>query len=110
MPRCAAGRRRLAVFQGGKGRVRKRTFSPAPVVAAERLYLVTVSGLDAFRAVYEALPTTWFYNLSPAAIRNLQPPDQGILLKQDSSDVAGVLSNLAAHSLENMHRIEAYLS
>ena len=36
------------------GRVRRSTISPPPVAAADRLYLVTVSGLDPFRAVYES--------------------------------------------------------
>ncbi len=92
-----------------RGQVRKSTFSPSPVAAADRLYLVTVSGLDAFRAVYEALSTTGFYNLSPDAIRDLQPPDPGMLLKRDGSNVASVLSNLSGRSTEFKERIESYL-
>ena len=92
-----------------RGRVRKSTFSRPPVAAADRLYLVTVSGLEAFRAVYEALSTTGFYNLSPEAIRALQPPDPGLLLKRDGSNMASVLANLSAHSPDFKQRIEAYL-
>ena len=92
-----------------RGRVRSSTFSPPPVAAADRLYLVTVSGIDAFRAVYGALSTNGFYNLNPGAIRDLQPPDPGVLLKRDGSNLASVLSNLAAHSPEHKKRIEAYL-
>lgn len=91
------------------GRVRSSTFSPPPVAAADRLYLVTVSGIDAFRAVYGALSTNGFYNLNPGAIRDLQPPDPGVLLKRDGSNLASVLSNLAACSPEHKKRIEAYL-
>jgi len=92
-----------------RGRVRKSTLSPVPVAAADRLYLVTVSGLDGFRAVYDALSTNGFYNLNPEAIRDLQPPDPGILLKRDGSNIASVLYNLAAHSPEFKRRIEDYL-
>ncbi len=92
-----------------RGHVRKSTLSPPPVASAERLYLVTVSGVDAFRAVYEALSATGFHNLSPDAIRELQPPDPGTLLKRDGSNVASVLSNLARHSPEHKKRIETYL-
>ena len=92
-----------------RGQVRSATFSPPPVAAADRLYLVTVSGLEAFRAAYEALSTTGFYNLNPDAIRDLQLPDPGILLKRDGSNLASVLFNLAAHSRDHKERIEAYL-
>ena len=78
-----------------RGRVRQSTFATPPVAASDRLYLVTVSGLDAFRAVYEALSTMGFYNLNPDAIGDLQLPDPGILLKRDGSNLASVLSTLA---------------
>lgn len=96
-------------YKVDRGSIVKSTLSPPPVAAADRLYLVTVSGLDAFRAVYDALSTTGFYNLNPEAIRDLQPPDPGILLKRDGSNLASVLSNLEARSPEFKRRIEAYL-
>ncbi len=91
------------------GRVRRSTISPPPVAAADRLYLVTVSGLDAFRAVYDALSMTGFYNLNPDAIRDLQLPDPGLLLERDGGNLASVLFNLAAQSPHHKQRIEAYL-
>ena len=92
-----------------RGRVRKNTFEPPPVAAPDRLYLVSVSGLEPFRAVYEALSTTGFYNLNPNEIGALQPPDSGALLKRDGGNVASVLANLAARSPEFKSRIESYL-
>ena len=92
-----------------RGRVRESTLSLPPVAAVDRLYLVAVSGIDAFRAVFGALSTTGFYNLSPDAIRDLQPPDPGMLLKRDGSNLASVLSSLDAHAPEYKQRIEAYL-
>ena len=92
-----------------RGQVRQSTFATPPVAASDRLYLVTVSGLDAFRAVYEALSTMGFYNLDPDAIGDLQLPDPGILLKRDGSNLASVLSTLAVRSPKHKQRIEAYL-
>lgn len=92
-----------------QGRVVKSTLASPPVAAADRLYLVNVSGVDAFRPVYDALSDTGFYNLNPDAIRDLQPPDPGDLLLRDGSNVASVLSNLAVHSPEFKTRIDEYL-
>ena len=39
-------------------------------------------------------PGMGFYNLNPEAIRDLQAPDPGELLKRDGSNLASVLSNL----------------
>ena len=89
-----------------RGCVRKSTLAPPPAAAADRLYLVAVSGNEAFRPVYDALSSTGFYNLNPEAIRDLQPPDPGDLLKRDGSNVASVLSNL---SPEFKKRVEEYL-
>ena len=92
-----------------QGRVVKSTLVSPPVAAADRLYLANVSGVDAFRPVYDALSDTGFYNLNPDAIRDLQPPDPGDLLLRDGSNVASVLSNLAGHSPDFKTRIEEYL-
>lgn len=97
------------LYKVERGRVVKSTLSPPPAAAADRLYLVTVSGVDAFRPVYDALSATGFYNLNPEAIRDLQPPDPGELLTRDGSNVASVLSNLAARSPKFKKRIEEYL-
>ena len=91
------------------GRVVKSTVSPPPAAAADRLYLVNVSGVDAFRPVYDALSSAGFYNLSPDVIRDLQPTDPGELLKRDGSNAASVLSNLATRSPDFKKRIESYL-
>ena len=53
-----------------------------------------MSGLGVFRPFYDALSGMGFYNLNPEAIRDLQAPDPGELLKRDGSNLASVLSNL----------------
>ena len=91
------------------GRVVSSSLSPTPAAAADRLYLVNVSGVDSFRPVYDALAGTGFYNLNPEVIRDLQPPDPGDLLKRDGSNAASVLSSLAKRSPASKQRIEEYL-
>ena len=91
------------------GCVTRSTISPPPAAASDRLYLVNVSGVDAFRPVYDALSGTGFYNLNPEAIRDLQQTDPGELLKRDGSNAASVLSNLSSRSSDFKKQIEAYL-
>ena len=91
------------------GQVTKATMSPAPAALSDRLYLVNVSGIGAFRPVYDALSGTGFYNLNPEAIRDLQLPDPGDLLKRDGSNIASVLANLASASPTLKRQIEEYL-
>ena len=92
-----------------RGRVVDSSLSPTPAAAADRLYLVNVSGVDSFRPVYDALSGTGFYNLNPEAIRDLQPPDPGDLLKPDGSNAASMLSSLEKRSPASKRRIEEYL-
>ena len=93
-----------------RGEVVESTLAAPPAAAADRLYLVNVSGFDVFRPVYDALSRTGFYSLNPEAIRDLQPTDPGELLKRDGSNAASVLSNLGARSPAFKKRIEAYLA
>ena len=70
------------------------TIDNPPACASDRLYLVAMSGFPTFRPVYDALSGMGFYNLNPEAIRDLQAPDPGDLLKRDGGNLASVLSNL----------------
>ena len=92
-----------------RGQVIRSTVSPTPAAADDRLYLVNVSGVEAFRPVYDALLGMGFYNLNPEAIRELQSPDPGDLLKRDGSNIASVLANLGSRSPEIKKRVEEYL-
>ena len=47
-----------------------------------------------------------FYNLNPDAIRDLQAPDPGDLLKRDGSNLASVLANLGSRKTD----VEEYLA
>ena len=76
------------------GEVVAGTIPHPPVCASDRLYLVAMSSFSEFRPVYDTLSGMGFYRLDPAAIRDLQAPDPGDLLKRDGSNLASVLANL----------------
>ncbi len=105
-PRTGLGGHRYKIERGA---VVESTITHPPLAAADRLYLVTVSGLEPFRTVYEALATTSFYNLNPEAIRDLQPPDPGRILKRDGCNLASVLHDLSENAPDFKQRIEGYL-
>jgi predicted ATPase len=92
------------------GKVISASVPVAPAAAADRLYLVHVSGLPEFRPLYEALSSMGFYNLNPDRIRDLQPPDTGDLLARDGRNLASVLGQLGEHSSPTKSRIEEYLA
>lgn len=81
----------------------------APAAASDRLYLVNASGSAPFRMVFDALSRMGFYNLNPDAMRELQPPDPGHLLKRDGSNVASALARLELRP-ERKQRLIQYLS
>ena len=89
-----AGEAGRSSYKVADGKVIASTIPNPPACASDRLYLVNVSGLDVFRPLYDALSGMGFYNLNPEAIRDLQAPDPGELLKRDGSNLASVLSNL----------------
>jgi len=82
----------------------------SPAAAKHRLYLVTASGLPAFRPVYDALSTMGFYNLNPDVIRDLQAPGSGEILVRDGRNLTSILRMLADLDEARKKRIEEYLS
>jgi len=91
------------------GKVETTLDTRLPVAVTDRLFLVSASSVDEIRPVYDALTNMGFYNLSPAAIRQPQPPDPGILLRRDGSNLASVLANLQRTRPEVLARIVEYL-
>ena len=94
-------------YKVADGKVVASTILNPPACASDRLYLVNMSGLDVFRPLYDALSGMGFYNLNPEAIRDLQSPDPGELLKRDGSNLASVLSNLDSDRKKD---VEEYLA
>jgi predicted ATPase len=97
-------------FRIESGKVVACTQQPGPVAVLDRLYLVSASGLTAFRPVYEALSRMGFYSLNPDRIRDLQSPDAGGLLARDGSNITSVLAQLKKNHRERKQRIETYLA
>lgn len=80
-----------------------------PAVSADRLYLVSASNVPEFRDVYDALLAMGFYNLNPDAIKELQSPDAGDLLRRDGSNIASVVGRLKGDKPDSFNRIKTYL-
>jgi len=99
-----------AFYEVESGVVRASSLAAPPAPAKDRLYLVSASGLEAFRPLYDSLSNMGFYNLNPDQIKDLQPPDPGELLSRDGSNLASVVANLATHAPELKTRIEEYLA
>lgn len=86
------------------------TVEPFPRVGADRLSLVAASSLEPFRPIFDALTAMGFYNLNPGQIRELQPPDPGVLLTRDGSNLPSVIGELGSHDAPTKRRVEEYLS
>jgi predicted ATPase len=70
---------------------------------------VLAAGLPEYRPGYDALQGMGFYNLNPDAIREIQQPDAGELLRRDGSNLASVVARLAEDRPEVKQRIQEYL-
>lgn len=91
------------------GKLIKSSEASFPTVTADRLALVSASGLAVFRPVYDALIAMGFYNLNPKVIRELQKPQDGRLLKPAGENIASVIGHLARTNPDALKIIEEYL-
>ncbi len=96
-------------FRIEAGRLQSASEACFPAVAADRLALVSASGSPAFRAVYDALSEATVYRLAPAAMRELQKPQDGRVLKPDGSNIASVLGHLQQCDADAYTAIQEYL-
>lgn len=101
---CAIGETSYKVREG---EIVKPPATVAPPASDDRMYLVSAAGLPEFRPIFDALSSMGFYNLNPDAIRALQPPDAGLVLKRDGSNLASVFERLDPAVRE---RIREYLA
>jgi predicted ATPase len=92
-PSGALGDNHFFHVEGGS--VRGASEPIQSVIEPDRLALVTVSALPAFRPVYDALAGMGFYNLNPERIRDLQDVDAGQKLARDGRNIAAVLREMA---------------
>ncbi|OWQ86316.1 chromosome segregation protein SMC [Roseateles aquatilis] len=92
-----------------KGVVRSTSEATFPAVTGDRLALVALSGVAAFRPVYDALTAMGFYNLNPKVMRELQKPQEGKLLKPVGENIASVIGHLERVAPESLAKIQEYL-
>lgn len=92
-----------------KGKLIETSEETFPAVTADRLALVSASGLAVFRPVYDALTAMGFYNLNPKLIRELQKPQDGRLLKPAGENIASVIGHLARTNPAAIEIIKEYL-
>ena len=101
---------RKTVFRAVDGVVEVFSNGQSPAAVADRLYLVTASGIPEIRPVYDALLAMGFYNLNPEQMKEVQVPDAGELLRRDGSNIASVIARLADDRPQLKQRIANYLS
>lgn len=106
---CIGGMGHGPYFALERGRVTSSSEAAFPAVTADRLALVSASGLAAFRPAYDALMGMGFYNLNPKLIRELQKPQDGRLLKPAGENIASVIGHLARTNPPALRIIEEYL-
>ena len=80
-----------------------------PAITSDRLALVSLSGLKAFRPVFDALTGMGFYNLNPKVMRDPQKPQDGRLLKPVGENIASVIGHLERTSPDSLALIQEYL-
>ncbi len=80
-----------------------------PAITRDRLALVSLSGLQAFRPVFDALTSMGFYNLNPKTMREPQKPQDGRLLKPVGENITSVIGHLERTSPEGLALIQGYL-
>lgn len=108
---CAvAGVGKGPFFRTEKGKLSSSSETTFPSVMPDRLALVAVSGLTVFRPVFDALTAMGFYNLNPKAMRELQKPQDGRLLRPTGENIASVIGHLEkAEPPAQMTLIQEYL-
>ncbi len=103
---CVVGAARYEVRDGvvqsvtvpddGRGGMPNDTTSRAPRAMSDRLFLVTMSGHEAFRPAFDRLSRMGFYNVSPEQVRLYQRPETGDLLARDARNLASVIRRMAS--------------
>ncbi len=81
-----------------------------PPAVDDRLYLVNAAGRPEFRGIFDLLSSMGFYNMNPQAMKELQSPDAGELLRRDGGNLASVIARLGADNPSIKSRIKDYLS
>jgi predicted ATPase len=81
-----------------------------PKTMNDRLALVALSGVDAFREPFDTLTALRFYRLNPDAMRQIQDPDEGAVLLEDGSNLPSVWRRLEKNDPALSERLTRYIS
>ena len=92
-----------------EGTVVRTSAAVSPPASSDRLFLVNAAGLPEFRPIFDALSRVGFYNINPALIRGLQPPDKGDVLSRDGRNLASVTARMEKIDPTLKKRVEEYL-
>lgn len=107
---CVCGAHRFERrLKEGTEEVTSSMSTPMPRVLADRLLLVSMSGTQEFRPVFDFLSRMEVYNLNPDVIREPQAPDAGDVLLRDGANLASALSRLQLRDEASMARAVEYL-
>ena len=104
-----AGLGRGPSFRIDRGVLKGSSEATFPLVTADRLALAAVSGLTAFRPIFDALTSMGFYNLNPKVMRELQKPQEGRLLKPAGENIASVIGHLERVAPDQLGIVQEYL-
>lgn len=96
-------------FEVRNGNVERFPAESSPPAASDRLFLVNASGFPQFRGLYDDLRAMGFYNLNPDAMRSVQSPDSGELLKRDGRNIASVVARLERDQPATKERVREFL-
>lgn len=92
-----------------RGQVVQSSEITIPALTSDRLALVALSGLSAFRPIFDALTCMGFYNLNPKLMRELQKAQEGRLLKPEGENIASVIGHLEKVNPGALGIVEEYL-
>ncbi len=108
--KCAVGSKGNGpYFELARGRLKTSSETTFPTTTADRLALVSVSGMTVFRPVYDALTSMGFYNLNPKLMRDPQKPQDGRLLKSVGENIVSMIGHLERVAPTSLRTIEEYL-
>lgn len=97
-------------FETRAGQLMSSSEERLPRIFPDRLLLVALSGQEPFRQLFDGLASMGVFSPAPEAMRVVQKPDPGDLLRRDASNIASVIERLRRTDLPAKARIEEYLS
>src|SRR5260221_11827108 len=80
-----------------------------PPARADRLYLVNAAAWPAFGEAFDALRSMHFYQLNPAAMREIRRTESYEILRGDGANIASAVGRLEEWNQQDLARITEYL-